>query len=83
MRTRRVPLRTCLACGQKLLQRDLVRLVRTAEGRVEINAKGNKAGQVQSIIRVINDSKHIVELHLAGADGKGFKMLEIAYVRTR
>ena len=45
MRTRRVPLRTCLACGQKLPQRDLVRLVRTAEGRVEINSRGDKAGR--------------------------------------
>ncbi|MCZ6535421.1 MAG: YlxR family protein [Dehalococcoidia bacterium] len=45
MRTRRVPLRTCLACGQKLLQRDLVRLVCTAEGRVEINSRGDKAGR--------------------------------------
>ena len=45
MRTRRAPLRTCLACGQKLPQRDLVRLVRTAEGRVEINSSGDKAGR--------------------------------------
>jgi internalin A len=47
------------------------------------DAKGNKTGHSRSVIQVINDSKHVVEMHLAGADGKEYKSLEIAYTRTR
>lgn len=47
------------------------------------DAKGGKIGHNRTVIRVINDSKHVVEMHLAGADGKEYKSLEIAYTRTR
>ena len=45
MRTRHVPLRTCLACGVKQPQRQLVRLVRTSSDRVEIDFKRVKRGR--------------------------------------
>ena len=45
MRTKRVPVRTCLSCGEKQPQRDLVRFVRTPEGRIEIDFKGHKPGR--------------------------------------
>ena len=45
VRTRHVPIRTCLACGQKLPQRKLVRIVRTLEGNVEIDFKGRRVGR--------------------------------------
>ena len=45
VRTSHVPIRTCLACGQKLPQRELVRIVRTLDGKVEIDFKGRKAGR--------------------------------------
>ncbi len=45
MRTRHVPLRTCLACGVKQPQRRLVRLVRAAPDRVEIDFKRVKHGR--------------------------------------
>ena len=47
-RTRRrkhVPLRTCVACRRTLAKRDLIRIVRTPEGAIEIDLKGKRAGR--------------------------------------
>jgi len=45
VRSRHVPLRTCLACGVKQPQRLLVRLVRSSPERVEIDFKRVKRGR--------------------------------------
>jgi uncharacterized protein len=42
---RRVPQRTCVACGEAKAKRDLVRVVHTASGHVEVDATGKKAGR--------------------------------------
>ncbi len=39
-----IPQRTCVACGQVRAKRELVRLVRTADG-VEVDTSGRKAGR--------------------------------------
>ena len=41
----RVPQRTCVACRQVKGKRQLVRLVRTAAGVVEVDPGGRKAGR--------------------------------------
>jgi predicted RNA-binding protein YlxR (DUF448 family) len=45
LRARRVPQRTCIACRSTSAKREFVRLVRTAEGHVEIDPTGKKAGR--------------------------------------
>ena len=40
-----VPQRTCVACGQVTGKRQLIRLVRTAESRVEVDPGGKSAGR--------------------------------------
>jgi len=40
-----VPLRTCVACRSTSAKRDLIRIVRTPEGTVEIDPKGKRAGR--------------------------------------
>ena len=45
MRTRKKPLRTCVGCRQKSDKRELLRIVRTPEGKIEIDPKGKKAGR--------------------------------------
>jgi predicted RNA-binding protein YlxR (DUF448 family) len=40
-----VPQRTCVACRQVKAKRDLVRLVRMADGNVEVDATGRKDGR--------------------------------------
>jgi predicted RNA-binding protein YlxR (DUF448 family) len=42
---RRVPQRTCVACRRIKGKRDLVRLVRTAAGDIEIDRTGKKEGR--------------------------------------
>lgn len=43
--TKPVPQRTCLACRQTKAKRELVRLVRTPDGDVEVDTSGRKRGR--------------------------------------
>ncbi|MBI4186914.1 MAG: YlxR family protein [Chloroflexi bacterium] len=43
--SQRTPQRTCVACRQVRPKRELVRLVRTADGRVEVDASGKRPGR--------------------------------------
>ena len=45
LRPRRVPQRTCIACRSTEAKRGLIRVVRTPEGRVELDASGKKNGR--------------------------------------
>ena len=42
---RRVPQRTCVACRTRGQKRGLVRLVRTPEGRIEVDPTGRRPGR--------------------------------------
>lgn len=44
-RPRHIPQRTCVACKQVRPKRELLRIVRTPQGRVELDATGKKAGR--------------------------------------
>src|SRR5262245_38248339 len=44
-RPRRIPQRTCIACRSTEAKRGLVRVVRTAEGRAELDPTGKKNGR--------------------------------------
>jgi hypothetical protein len=44
-RVKHVPERTCVACRQKRAKWELVRIVRTPQGCVEIDIKGKKSGR--------------------------------------
>ena len=44
-KTRRIPQRTCIGCGEVQGKRELVRIVRTPEGAVEIDASGKRNGR--------------------------------------
>jgi len=44
-RRKHVPLRSCIACRAKLPKRELIRIVRTPEGTLEIDPKGKRAGR--------------------------------------
>ncbi len=44
-RPKHVPLRTCVACRTTGAKRGLIRIVRTPEGGVEVDAKGRAAGR--------------------------------------
>lgn len=42
---RRVPQRTCVACKSVRAKRDLIRVVRTVDGQVVLDATGKKSGR--------------------------------------
>src|SRR5262249_3573417 len=44
-RTRHVPQRTCIVCRQVRPKRELIRVVRTPEGHVELDPGGKKSGR--------------------------------------
>jgi hypothetical protein len=43
--TKHIPLRTCVACREVKTKRELIRLVRLANGSVEVDSSGKKAGR--------------------------------------
>jgi predicted RNA-binding protein YlxR (DUF448 family) len=45
MKIRKVPLRVCIGCQEQKSKRDLVRIVRTPEGNIELDPTGKKAGR--------------------------------------
>ena len=45
MRRKRIPQRTCVGCREVSSKRQLVRLVRTPEGTVEIDETGKRSGR--------------------------------------
>ncbi len=42
---RKIPERRCVGCNEKKEKRELVRIVRTPEGSVEIDSTGKKSGR--------------------------------------
>ncbi len=45
MRQRHIPQRTCVGCGETQPKRQMVRVVRTPTGEVEVDLTGKKAGR--------------------------------------
>lgn len=45
MVTKKIPLRKCAGCGQLKPKKELIRVIRTAEGAIEIDATGRKNGR--------------------------------------
>jgi predicted RNA-binding protein YlxR (DUF448 family) len=50
-RLRHIPQRTCVACQQESAKRELIRVVRTPAGQVEVDPTGKKAGRGAYICR--------------------------------
>ena len=44
-RRKHVPLRTCIVCRRKRPKRDLIRIVRTLEGRLDVDLSGKRSGR--------------------------------------
>ncbi len=45
MKTRKIPLRTCVACGKEADKREFVRIVRTPDGEVAVDPTGKANGR--------------------------------------
>lgn len=45
MKKRKIPLRVCAGCQEQKNKKDMIRIVRTPEGTVEIDKTGKKSGR--------------------------------------
>ncbi len=45
MKQRKIPMRTCVVTKEKCEKKDLIRIVRTPEGNIEIDLTGKKNGR--------------------------------------
>lgn len=54
MTTRKIPMRMCCGCGQMFPKRELVRIVRTPEGKVELDLTGKKSGRGAYICKCLD-----------------------------
>lgn len=69
MKQRKIPMRKCVASNEMFPKKELVRIVRTPDGNVEIDATGKKNGR-GAYISLDPDNvqkawnKHILDRHL-------------------
>lgn len=42
---RKIPMRQCIGCGEKKSKRDMIRVLRTTEGEIVLDATGRKNGR--------------------------------------
>ena len=42
---RKIPMRQCIGCGEKKCKRDMIRILRTTEGEIVLDATGRKNGR--------------------------------------
>lgn len=45
MKTRKIPQRTCIGCKEVRPKRDMIRIVRTPEGEIEVDRRGKRSGR--------------------------------------
>ena len=45
MQTKKIPLRTCIACKEEMPKRDMLRIVRNAEGEIRLDFSGKLPGR--------------------------------------
>lgn len=45
MKTKKIPMRMCLGCGEMRPKRELIRVVKTKEGEISLDLTGKKSGR--------------------------------------
>ncbi len=50
---KKLPERKCVGCGETFLKKDLIRVVKTPEGRIELDFTGKKSGRGAYLCRNI------------------------------
>lgn len=51
MKQKKIPLRKCLGCGEQFSKKELVRVVKNADGEISLDLTGKKAGRGAYICR--------------------------------
>lgn len=69
MKVKKIPLRTCVITKERLPKKELLRIVRTPEGLVEVDLTGKKNGRgayIKSDLETLNKARKskVLEKHL-------------------
>ena len=69
MKVKKIPMRKCVITGEQKPKKDLIRIVRTTEGLVEVDATGKKNGrgvylQLSPDVIELAKKKNILSRHL-------------------
>lgn len=85
MKQRKVPMRKCVVTNQSYPKKELVRVVRTTEGNVEIDPSGKKNGRGAYVVMepdVVKKAwdQHILDRHLKVAIDDAFYQALYDYV---
>lgn len=51
MKSRKIPMRMCLGCGEMKAKKELIRIVKSPEGEISLGFTGKKAGRGAYICR--------------------------------
>ena len=54
MSVKKVPLRQCIGCGEMKNKKEMVRILKTAEGEIVLDATGKKNGRGAYILSLIH-----------------------------
>lgn len=79
-KTRKIPLRMCVGCRQMKNKRELIRIVRTPEGTIEMDLTGKKAGRgtyICSTVECLNEAVKGKRLNKALENNIPQEVLEI------
>ena len=61
MKTRKTPMRVCAGCQELKSKKEMIRVVRTPEGTVEIDKTGKKSGRGVYLARTANALKKLIK----------------------
>ena len=61
MSTRKIPLRQCIGCGEMKNKKEMIRILKTAEGEITIDATGKKNGRGAYLCRNVECLKKAVK----------------------
>lgn len=63
MQTRKIPMRMCIGCQQMKTKKELLRLVRTPEGAVELDPSGKRNGRGAYLCRQVECLRTAAKAH--------------------
>ena len=63
MKTRKIPMRMCLGCGEMKPKKELIRVVKSKEGEISLDLTGRKAGRGAYVCRDVECLKKARKSH--------------------
>ena len=78
MKTKKIPMRMCVGCGEMKPKKELIRIVTDAQGTVSVDPTGKKAGRGAYICRSVECLKKAGKSKKFQVSGEIMEQLEAA-----